>query len=167
MSRMALTLMPLTERDLRELIAAPEAFAQRHALTLEDGACAPAFIYERALRNMQLAPDWAALLSTRLYVLDGVRVVGSGGVKAPPLEDGEVEIGYGMAPAYQGRGLATQAARVLTDEALAQGASRVSAFTAPDNTASCRLLQRIGYVRDGEMIDPDDGLVWRWVHERA
>jgi len=88
-------------------------------------------------------------------------------VKAPPLEDGEVEIGYGMAPAYQGRGLATQAARALTDEALAQGASRVSAFTAPDNTASCRLLQRIGYVRDGEMIDPDDGLVWRWVRERA
>jgi RimJ/RimL family protein N-acetyltransferase len=167
MPGMALTLMPLTERDLRELIAAPDAFAQRHALQLEAGACAPAPIYERALQNMKLAPDWAALLSTRLYVLDGRRVVGSGGVKAPPLDDGEVEIGYGVAPAYQGLGLATQAARGLTEEALAQGASRVSAFTTPGNTASWRLLQRIGYVRAGEMIDPEDGLVWRWVREKA
>ncbi len=160
---MALTLMPLTERDLRELIAAPDAFAQRHALAIEEGACAPVFIYERALANMRAAPGWAAVLSTRLYVLDGARVVGSGGVKAPPLPDGEVEIGYGMAPAYRGRGLATEAARALTLEALAQGARRVSAFTTPDNTASWRLLQRIGYVRDGETIDPDDGLAWRWV----
>jgi len=162
---MALTLMPLTERDLHDLIDAPDAFARRHALMLEDGACAPALIYERALVNMRDAPDWAGVLSTRLYVIDGARVVGSGGVKAPPLPDGEVEIGYGMAPAYRGRGLATEAARALTREALAQGARRVSAFTTPDNTASWRLLQRIGYQRDGETIDPDDGLVWRWVHE--
>ena len=162
---MRLTLLPLTERDLHELIEAPAAFAQRHALTIAEGACAPAVIYERALANRQAAPDWADVLSTRLYVLDGERVVGSGGVKAPPLDDGEVEIGYGVAPAWRGRGLATEAARALTSEALAQGARRVSAFTTPANTASWRLLQRIGYVRDGETIDPDDGLVWRWVRE--
>ncbi|MES2101928.1 MAG: GNAT family N-acetyltransferase [Pseudomonadota bacterium] len=165
---MRLTLMPLTERDLHELIDAPAAFARRHALTIAEGACAPAFIYGRALTNMQAAPEWAGVLSTRLYVLDGERVVvGSGGVKAPPLDDGEVEIGYGMAPAWQGRGLATQAARRLTDEALAHGASRVSAFTTPENAASWRLLQRIGFRRDGETVDPDDGLVWRWVHDRT
>jgi ribosomal-protein-alanine N-acetyltransferase len=162
---MALSLMPLSVRDLRELLAAPSAFAQRHALTIAEGACAPDFIYERALENMQAAPDWASVLSTRLYVLDGLHVVGAGGVKAPPLDDGEVEIGYGVAPAFQRRGLATQGARALTDEALAFGARRVSAFTTPENTASWRLLQRIGYRRDGETIDPDDGLVWRWVHD--
>ncbi|MEP7098863.1 MAG: GNAT family protein [Burkholderiales bacterium] len=165
---MVLSLMPLTERDLHELIEAPDAFAQRHALTLAEGACAPAFIYQRALANMQTAPEWAGVLSTRLYVLDGERiVVGSGGVKAPPLDDGEVEIGYGMAPAWQGKGLATRAARDLTDEALAHGASKVSAFTTPDNIASWKLLQRIGYRRDGETMDPDDGLVWRWVHAKV
>ena len=163
---MALTLMPLSERDLRELIEEPDAFARRHALAIEQGACAPTFIYERALANMRAAPDWAGVLSTRLYVLDGARVVGAGGVKAPPLPDGEVEIGYGIAPAFRGRGLATQGARGLTDEALAQGASRVSAFTTPENTASWRLLRRIGYRRDGETNDPDDGLVWRWVREQ-
>ena len=162
---MQLTLMPLTERDLHELIEAPDAFAQRHALTIAQGACAPAFIYERALTNMRAAPDWAGVLSTRLYVLDAERlVVGSGGVKVPPLDDGEVEIGYGMAPAWQRKGLATQAARLLTGEALAHGASKVSAFTRPDNTASWKLLQRIGYSRDGETTDPVDGLVWRWLH---
>ena len=165
---MVLTLMPLTERDLHELIEAPDAFAQRHALTIAAGACAPAFVYKRALTNMLTAPDWAGVLGTRLYVLEGERVViGSGGVKAPPLADGEVEIGYGLAPAWRGRGYATRAARILTDEALAQGASRVSAFTTPENTASWKLLQRIGYLRDGETIDPDDGLVWRWVHAKV
>jgi RimJ/RimL family protein N-acetyltransferase len=163
---MPLTLMPLTEGDLRELLDAPAAFARRHALTIEDGACAPGFVYARALQNMALAPGWAPVLSTRLYVLDGRHVVGAGGVKAPPLDDGEVEIGYGMAPAYRGRGFATHAARGLTEEALAHGASRVSAFTVPGNAASWRLLQRIGYRRAGETLDPDDGLVWRWVRER-
>ena len=164
-----LTLMPLTERDLCELIAAPEAFATRHALIIEAGACAPNFIYERALANLQLAPAWADLLGTRLYVLEGQRVVGSGGAKAPPSAEGEVEveIGYGMAPAWQGRGLGTQAARALTEEALAHGAQRVSACTRPDNIASWRLLERIGFVRDGERADPQDGMLWRWVRERG
>ena len=162
-----LRLMPLTERDVRELIAAPAAFATRHALVIEEGACAPNFIYERALANMQLAPAWAELLATRLYVLDGQRVVGSGGVKAPPTNDSEVEIGYGMAGAWHGRGLGTQGARGLTEEALAHGAQRVSACTRPDNIASWRLLVRIGFVRDGERADPDDGLLWRWVRERG
>ena len=167
LSLASLTLLSLTERDLRELIAAPGAFATRHALSIEDGACAPNFIYERALSNLQLAPAWAALLGTRLYVLDGQRVVGGGGVKAPPTAEGEVEIGYGIAPAWQGRGLGTQAARALTEEALAHGAQRVSACTRPDNIASWRLLERIGFVRDGERPDPHDGLLWRWVRERG
>jgi RimJ/RimL family protein N-acetyltransferase len=116
---------------------------------------------------MQASPEWAAVLSTRLFVLDGERVVvGSGGVKAPPRDDGDVEIGYGMAPAWQRKGLATCGARLLTDEALALGASQVSAFTTPDNTPSWKLLQRLGYVRDGEKIDPEDGLVWRWIHTK-
>ncbi len=167
LSFMLLSLMPLTERDLRELIAAPDAFATRHALVIEDGACAPEFIYERALSNMQLAPSWAGILGTRLYVLDGQRVVGSGGVKAPPTAEGEVEIGYGMASAWHGRSLGRQGAHVLTEEALAHGAQRVSACTRPDNIASWRLLERIGFVRDGERNEPHDGLLWRWVRDRG
>jgi len=162
---MQLTLMPLSERDLRDLVDAPDAFAARHGLILEEGACAPAFIYERAQKNMNAAPAWADVLSTRLYVIDGQRVVGGGGVKAPPTRDGEVEIGYGMAPAWQRRGIGTQAARALTIEALARGARRVIACTQPDNTASWRLLERIGYVRDGVAHDTQDGLLWRWVRE--
>ena len=164
---MPLALMSLSERDLRELIAAPAAFAERHALVLDDGACAPAFVYERALANMQAAPAWAHLLSTRLYVLDGRHVIGSGGVKFPPSADGGVEIGYGMAPAWQGQGRGTEAARGLTEEALGRGASHVRACTRPDNTASWRLLERIGFRRDGEVDDPNDGLLWRWVREQV
>jgi RimJ/RimL family protein N-acetyltransferase len=148
------------------LIDAPDVFAQRCSLTLAEGGCAPSYVYERALDNMRAAPDWADILATRLYILDGHQIIGAGGVKAPPLDDGEVEIGYGVAPAWQGCGLGTEAARQLTEEALAHGATRVSAFTTPDNIASWRLLQRIGFRRDGATIDPDDGLAWRWIKDQ-
>jgi len=72
MPRMTLTLMPLTERDLRELIAAPEAFAQRHALALETAPARRLHLRTRAAEHDARA-RLAALLSTRLYVLDGVR----------------------------------------------------------------------------------------------
>jgi RimJ/RimL family protein N-acetyltransferase len=157
------TLMPLDATDLRQLLDDAAAFAARRGVVIEEDASAPAFIYERALRNMAAAPAWAGVLGTRLYLLDGHRVVGSGGVKAPPTADGEVEIGYGVAPSQRRRGFGAQGARALTDEALAHGAHRVVALTQPDNAASWRLLASIGFVRDGEATDPEDGTVWRWV----
>ena len=43
-----------------------------------------------------------------------------------------------------------------------QYVSLVIAHTLPLENASCKILRRCGYERAGGMIDPEDGLVWRW-----
>jgi RimJ/RimL family protein N-acetyltransferase len=93
-------------------------------------------------------------------------VIGSAGFKGPPDEAGVVEIAYGMVPGYLGRGYATEAAAALVAFALASGQVRlVRAHTLPTANASTRVLAKCGFTRLGEVVDPEDGPVWRW--ERA
>lgn len=125
----------------------------------------------------ELSADWLALLhdSTSadpwihgfsLVLADGDTVVGKGGFKGPPTADGVVEIAYGVIPDYQGKGYATEAAEALTAYAFNSGKVRVvRAHTLPESNASARVLTKCGFRRIGEVIDPDDGLVWRWEKE--
>ena len=90
-------------------------------------------------------------------------IIGSCGFRAPPGPEAFVEIAYGIDPAYQGRGYATEAARALV--AFAFGSGRVSlvrAHTKPTESASTRVLTKCRFVRVGDVVDPEDGLVWRW-----
>ena len=90
-------------------------------------------------------------------------VIGSCGFKGPPDSAGMVEIAYGIAPAYQERGYATEAAMALIDFARANESVRViHAHTLPTPNASTRVITKCGFEFKGEVIEPDDGLVWRW-----
>ena len=90
-------------------------------------------------------------------------VVGTAGFKAPPDAEGVVELAYGLAPAYQGRGYAREAARALSEYALGTGGARcVRAHTLADHGPSARVLAACGFTLVGEVHDPEDGLVWRW-----
>ena len=92
-------------------------------------------------------------------------VVGTCGFKGPPA-DGVVEIAYGVAPDHQGKGYATEAARALVAYALGSGDVRiVRAHTLPKSNASKRVLSKCGFRHVGEVIDPEDGLVWRFEKE--
>jgi ribosomal-protein-alanine N-acetyltransferase len=124
----------------------------------------------------ELSADWLALLHAStsadewthgfsLVLRDSDTVVGSAGFKGPPA-DGVVEIAYGLSPEYQGRGYATEAAEALTAYAFSSGKVRVvRAHTLPESNASTRVLTKCGFHRIGEVIDPEDGLVWRWEKE--
>lgn len=125
--------------------------------------------------------DWSGFPEALPAVLEGVRthgadpwgahlffdgdgaLVGFGGYKGPP-RDGEVEVGYAIAPARQGRGLATAATRVLVERARGAGVERVIAHTLPERNASCAVLERCGFRRAGS--EPEEGApvdeVWRW-----
>ena len=80
---------------------------------------------------------------------DGL-AVGDAGFFGAPGADGEVEIGYALVPGARGSGLAREAVALLAEWALAQpGVRALTARVEPDNTASLRLLDRLGFVADG------------------
>ncbi len=163
---MPLRLHHLSALDLHQLLGSPPAFERHHGLRIADAALPPDFVFERALDNLRTAPEWAALLTTRLYVVDGVWVVGGGGVKAPPNNAREAEIGYGVAPGWQRRGIGAAGARLVVEDCFAHGVNTVVATTRPDNLASSQLLQQIGFARSGSVDHVEDGLLYRWVRDR-
>jgi RimJ/RimL family protein N-acetyltransferase len=67
--------------------------------------------------------------------------------KGEPCENGSVEIGYGIYPAFERKGYITEAVEVLCLWAMNQKYVRsVRAETLPDNIASQRVLQKNGFV---------------------
>jgi RimJ/RimL family protein N-acetyltransferase len=60
-----------------------------------------------------------------------------------------VEIGWRLAPAYWGRGYATEAARAVLDDGFGRlGLAEIVAFTVPANRRSWRVMERLGMTRD-------------------
>lgn len=82
--------------------------------------------------------------------LDGEEVVGVAGLHADA--DGGAEIGFWLATAHWGRGYATEIAQALVRLARDQGLDPVWAVVLPDNVGSCRVLEKAGFVRDGEAV---------------
>jgi RimJ/RimL family protein N-acetyltransferase len=81
---------------------------------------------------------------------DGFAAVGGMGCKGPPNATGMVEIGYGVNPAYQGRGYATETAAALVDWLGTQPeVRRVTAECLASNHASARVLEKVGFARVG------------------
>jgi RimJ/RimL family protein N-acetyltransferase len=93
----------------------------------------------------------------------GESVIGTAGFKGPPDSAGTVEIAYGIVPSHQGRGYATEAAAALVGFACNDERVRlVRAHTLPTLNASTRVLTKCGFQYIGEVMDPEDGPVWRW-----
>ena len=115
--------------------------------------------YEHLKRHPSVIGWW-----TYLFVHRGdAKLIGLGGFKGAPNVEGVVEIGYALAPAYRGRGLASEAARGMLAYAFSHPEVRgVVAHTLPEKNASTRVLERVGFVHVGTVHDPDDGEVWRW-----
>ena len=113
------------------------------------------------VRNATQPSPWIHGFAMKSRVDD--RVIGQCGFKGPPDGDGVVEIAYAVDPDRQSRGYATEAAKALVDFAHAEeGVRVVCAHTLPENNASTRVLTKCGFQHVGEVMDPDDGLVWRW-----
>lgn len=90
-------------------------------------------------------------------------VVGCGGFKGNPAGEGTVEIAYMTFPAFEGRGVATRIAGALVEIARATPAVRsVIAHTLAEPNASTRVLRKCGFEFAGDVVDPEDGPVWRW-----
>lgn len=72
--------------------------------------------------------------------------IGCCGLRPYPRRAGALELGFHVLPAFQGRGLATEAAAAVVGYAFAQlHAPRLYAGHHPDNTVSARVLRKLGF----------------------
>ena len=136
------------------------------ALVHDDWAGVAAVVHRRVGRTLVAVPVSVNELQWEGYFVvdeDTRNVVGSCAFKSAPTEDGTVEIAYFTYPGFEGRGYATAMARKLIE--LASGSPvvrRVVAHTLPETNASTRVLEKVGMTFAGEVVDLEDGRVWRW-----
>ena len=164
---LAVSLVPCDLELLDAAVGDAAALARILDAEVADGwAVFPAAL--RSMRDAVAADPQSARWGTRLIVVRAPRtLVGFAGFKGPPDAHGAVEIGYSVAPAWEGRGVATAAVAGLLREAwAATGVRRVIAHTLPEAGASVRVLEKSGFVRDGENLDGDVGAVWRFAIDR-
>ncbi len=77
-------------------------------------------------------------------------VVGDCGLQPLELRGLDVELGYRLGRRHWGRGLATEAATACLRAAFEElGLDRIVAVAHPDNAASRRVLEKIGFVYEG------------------
>jgi ribosomal-protein-alanine N-acetyltransferase len=127
-----------------------------------------------ARARAQLSQDWLARVRVATTVDPWVlgfflvhnvtgAVIGRCGFKGPPDTDGMVEVAYGIEPEHQNNGYATEAAAALVQYAFASPDVRVvRAHTLEQANASARVLAKCEFRSVGQVVDPEDGLVWRW-----
>lgn len=124
----------------------------------------------------QVSPNWEAriysgqadhwTLGYRMVRISDGATVGQCGFKSTP-SDGVVEMAYGVMPECEGRGYATEAAQLMFELALMDDeVQTVIAHTMERTNASSRVLTKAGFVCVGQVIDPEDGPVFRWERSR-
>ncbi len=80
------------------------------------------------------------------------RLIGNCGIRRKPGNDWEADIGYELTPDCWGNGYATEAARAIVDFGFKDlGLRRISSWCIADNVASARVLERLGFQREGRL----------------
>ncbi|MFF5171618.1 GNAT family N-acetyltransferase [Micromonospora sp. NPDC000089] len=95
---------------------------------------------------------WLTGALASMLILDAAsgEPVGSCGLSYSDAGAGEGSAGYAMLPEWRGRGYATRALRLLCGWAFGPvGMARLTAGTVPDNVASHRVLEKVGFAREG------------------
>ena len=165
-------LLSQTPDHLRALLTGADTYENRFGLRVAEGVseflAGPEVSAEFLERlNGASAPDpWKDGFAV-VHIGDKT-VIGLCSFTSPPDADEIVEIAYGIAPGYQNRGHATEAAQALIAYAFASGLVRtIRAHTLPAQNASTQVLTKCGFTFIGEVMHAEDGMVWRWeMHQK-
>ncbi|WP_353227944.1 GNAT family N-acetyltransferase [Novosphingobium sp.] len=116
---------------------------------------------------LQMLADLAVRVSASFspaswLIVEENEVTGMCSVTRPPA-GGVVDIGYGIAPSRQNRGIAQRAVGDIVQWARSTpGVDALTADTSPANLPSQRVLARNGFCRVGERVDEEDGPLISW-----
>lgn len=149
---------PATDAWFEALAQSDDVFEARFGVRVEPGWAGFEGVIEWTLSCLQKGQpaEWG----THLIFDDDGTLVGNGGWKGAPVDD-VAELGYAVAPARQGRGIATAVVRELVSRGRAAGLRLVLAHTLPEPSASTAVLTRCGFRNAGD-ADEDGVAVWRW-----
>lgn len=104
----------------------------------------------RAMLESEGTASSADPLGRRWFVRVDDAVVGSVAYRGVNTMMGHAEIAYGFCESAHGRGIGTASVRMLVDRVFAETPlRRLFAFVHDENVASCRLLERLGFTREG------------------
>jgi ribosomal-protein-serine acetyltransferase len=142
-----LMLRPLVGRDAGELFLLVDAHRK------ELGRWLPWVPATKAAADssyyiLSLTGFWKSGLSFGIF--DNDQLAGSIGFQNGEERNERVEIGYWLAPPFQGRGLATRSLRLVLEAAFAHTTvHRVEARVQMDNQPSMALLEKFGFSYEG------------------
>jgi RimJ/RimL family protein N-acetyltransferase len=116
-------------------------------------------LWQYRLKQLESDPSAARWLPNAVVAEPGGVVVGHAGYHGPPDEDGMVEVGYTVDPAYRRQGYAKAVLAALLERAAAEPDVRtVRASISPTNPASLATIAGFGFREVGEQWDEEDGL---------
>lgn len=151
-----LVFLPIDDDLLTALRDGEQTFTMRHGAALHDVR----LVADVTAQMLALVtrPPWGGFLA-----VDNAQVIGTCAFKAAPDADGMVEIAYYTFPPFERRGYATAMAAELVRRASASPLVKlIIAHTLPERNPSTSVLQRNGFTFAGDVVDPEDGPVWRW-----
>lgn len=144
-----LTIYPLSDEEMEAMIQEEPNAMLRQA-------------FSEMLAGCRSDPEhriWHAIWVLALN--DSGKIVGSLAFKGID-GSGMVEIGYGMNPGNEGKGLMTEAVSAVVRWASRQPEVRsIEAETAPDNIASQRVLEKAGFVPKGFIGSEGPRYIWK------
>lgn len=143
-----LTLYPLTDDAMRQLIDSIEVPELQQA-------------YSEMLAGAEADPENRCWYAVWLIELKDTGDTAGEFCFMGPVQEGMVEIGYGLRDGYCGYGYMTEAVKAVCQWALIQdGVERIESETAPDNEASQKVLLRSGFRPTGTDGAEGPRFVW-------
>jgi ribosomal-protein-alanine N-acetyltransferase len=159
-----LRLIPLSLNQLQWYVAAPEVLERELGFGVSRDIVTERFrrAIEMKMSKMERVDPAEHAWYTYWLIIVEDRLCGAGlaGFKGLPDDQGTIEIGYGIDPAYRNRGYMTEAVKALIAWAFQD--TRCRAVIAPDtkrwNVASNRVLEKVGMRVYNET---EEALDWR------
>lgn len=165
---MNVEIVPCSIEHLEALIQGTDTFLKAYRLQVANGYMPFEGALQVILNQMQAAQLWHPWLPYLFILPSEQTLIGLGGFKFPPDAQRSVEMGYAVAPEYQGKGFATSATRQLIQIAFeSMLVDSVCAHTLAEHNASTRVLEKCGLTQVSEEVDPDVGRVWKWEIQRS
>lgn len=113
--------------------------------------------YEKYYKEIGFTRPWIGY-----FVIRDRQIVGSCGFKGQP-RDGKVEVAYWTFAEFEGQGIATFCCRELISISLKSAPTvEITATTAPEGSASTKILKSNGFSFQGIVHDDEIGDAWLW-----